>query len=337
MPKQHSALMPWLAIAAFVSLMFWRPVQAQSILIIHSYSPELTWVKEINAGLLNHLSGKYDLAFHYMYTKQVPESQFPAKRDEALEAFRLLKPDIVIACDDNALRLTAEQITRTTPLVFCGINGSIRRDYPEIAASRNLTGVLERPLIKRLIIEMNRATGMNARKSLVLLGKSPTANAFVTNDLNSETEFNVSPSHTVDVLQVGSFEDWQQAILSSKNQGYDFIVAGGHFALRDKGGDKMNIELLNSWLGANAPIPVFTGHSQAIGSGKAIGGMVVDGELMGADTAQLAEKVLSQTQTARTIPFVTQTRGRFIFSTSGLAKWKLNLHTDYASQATLVP
>ncbi len=315
------------------------PVDAKTpqVLIIHSYHEGLTWVQEINLGLARTLQSVNDLSYHYLDTKRIPRDQFADKAKTALGFYKALKPDVVVLCDDNALDLLGETIARDTPIVFCGINGSIRDDYPELIGLANVTGVLERPLIQRTVIEMSLATGINATNALILLGDSPTARAFYKNDLKSQDYLKIGSRLNIYVKRAASFSEWQQVVMESRLQGYDFIVAAGFYALQDDNSKPVHVDMVHEWLHEHASIPVFSTHSQSIGEHKAAGGMVVSGVLMGQDAGQMVLQVLEKDFPERRIPFITQSKGELIFSKSALRRWNLSLKPEYFKRSVIVP
>jgi len=297
----------------------------------------LSWVKDITAGLSAELSKGYKLHVHHMDTKRISAEQFQFAADRTIGIYENISPDIVVLCDDNALRLVGSLIAEKTPVVFCGINGDIRTDYPWIADVTKVTGVLERPLIQRTIIESNKALNMNARKAIVVLGASPTANAFFYKDLKSKLSFNLTQELTADVKRETVYQSWQQRILSSRADGYDILLVAGFYAMRKANNELVDIDEINGWLDKNSPIPSFTIHEQSIKNDGVIGGMVVNGLFMGRDAGRLVKQVMENDAIPRQIPFVTQNTGQLIFSESGLAKWNLNLNPLYNKSAKLVP
>ena len=322
----------------FLSFTFWSVLcWSENVLIIHSYHDKLVWVQEINAGLGAELSGRVGLRFHYMDTKRIPPSEFSMASERALEVVDEAQANVVVICDDNALRLLGLQVSQRSPLVFCGINGAIRSNYPELAQSTQITGVLERPLIQRTAIEMNRSLGLESKSALVLLGNSTTAKAFYENDLHSKSRIQVNKNFALDVKQVATYAQFQELILSSKAEGFDFVLAAGFYAMRDDSDKKLDVAVLEQWLNERSPLPVFTVHGQSVGAGKLVGGMAIDGESMGHEAGLLVKQILDTGVLPRSIPFVTKNRGKFIFSRHELERWGLTLSPDYQNIAIMVP
>ncbi len=113
------------------------------VLVVMSYEEDFPWCREIREGIEPVLKNTCEITYFYMETKK----NFNAgsqKAKEAFELFQQLKPDGVIAADDDAqamLVLPYLKDTSKTPVVFCGVNAEPEKyGYP----ASNITGVLER-------------------------------------------------------------------------------------------------------------------------------------------------------------------------------------------------
>ncbi len=295
------------------------------VLIIHSYSRKarLEWVNEMTKGVRTILKAPQYSFFEFeMYTKSIPQHEFEKKADEALAYYHTVKPNIVIISDDNGLNLMVPRIGKKIPIVFMGINANIRRSYPWLLEYKNVTGILERPMIKLTIIKMLKSVNLDVKKVLILLGDSPTAQAFFQNDLFGNTEFNLKNIHS-EVRMTGKIEDWKKEVLNSKRNGFDILLVAGNLAMRDKTGNHIKPEKIAEWVSENSPVPVFTVHENQIGKNQLIGGMVVSGEVMGEDAARLVKEILEKKKSPGSIYYKTQKMGRLIFSKSQLARWNL--------------
>jgi len=304
----------------------------EKILIIHSYNPDISWVQDQTSGIKSILSNKYEYYEFYMNTKQIPKNKFKEKADEALQYYKRIKPNLVITTDDNALKLVGQQISKNTPLVFGGVNGHIRNDYPWILKNLKVTGVLERPLIKRSIFELKK--GFNIKgKVLILLGVSPTAKAFYDDEMKENGEFkNMIES---DIFISGNFEEWKKVILSSKEKGYSMLMIAGNQAMHDSNKKHINANYISQWISSNSPIPPFTIHSDQIGKNLLIGGTIINGVSMGKDTGRVAKYMLNQkSHTNNRIQINRQIE--FKFSNTELEKWKLANTSSFRNQITLI-
>lgn len=112
-------------------------------LYVSSYHSGYEWNDGIESGLQTSIHGRCRLERFYMDTKRNKSPDFA--KAQALKAKKLIetqKPDVVIACDDNAsIYLVMPYLKNTdVPVVFCGINWTIKPygyPYP------NVTGMIE--------------------------------------------------------------------------------------------------------------------------------------------------------------------------------------------------
>jgi ABC-type uncharacterized transport system substrate-binding protein len=149
-------------------------------------------------------------------------------RRQGLEAKRLietLKPDVVIAADDNASRFLVKPYFKDSPIpfVFCGVNWTVAEyGYPY----RNVTGMIEVAPIKPLLSAI--------RDTL----KSVKTAVYLSSDV--ETEY-VDSRHYQDILAeegitmqrvlVKKLADWKKAYAAA--QSADFIILGNDAGIAD--------------------------------------------------------------------------------------------------------
>lgn len=128
------------------------------ILVISSYHPEYLWDRSYNASLEAHLGSNHRISHFYMDTKRRSPDDFDQIAEQALAFYRQTKPDLVVLGDDNAINYLAREIaTLGTPVVFLGMNENPR--HKGLVGHPKITGVLERPLLKRNINEMSQLMG----------------------------------------------------------------------------------------------------------------------------------------------------------------------------------
>lgn len=306
------------------------------VLVIHSYHADSVWVQGINQGLNEAFDNHLTTYHHYMNTKRTPPSEHQHAADKAWQAFIYHKPDLVIVCDDNALGMLGQKISDQVPVVFCGINGNIREDYPWAMDGREITGVMERPVIRRTAFLVNKATGLNASKALILLGKSTTAQAFRKHDLGPEHHTLIWEGLDAEVRVPENLESFQQHVLGSKDEKFNFMLIAGHQSLLDQSGKVAPLDDVNAWISQNAPIPPFTVHLNSIGPGKLIGGVSLFGDLMGRETGTLVMQMLKTGKKANEFPIVYYDQGRIIMSEKELKRWGLSIQQSVADNVVLV-
>ena len=336
--RSTNGFVKWPMYLLLMAVMATLPVMAEErrVLVIHSYNQELFWVREVSRGIESILGPEAHLEFYYLDTKRLSPKLFELAAGRALAAYRSLQPDLVILVDDNALTLLGETIAVETPVVFCGINGDLRSKYQWVVNHPNVTGVLERPMIRRTIVESMKAMGVEVERVMVLLGQSPTAEAFFATDLNGQSRIAIGQGLQADVYKSGRLSDWQNWLDQSVDMGYGLILAAAFQTVADDQGQPLGGDKLSRWLSQASPIPVITVHEEFISLQALMGGMVIDGDKMGVDAAVMARAILNDGQSPGAIPIEYENRGTLIFSRKQLEKWHLAITPRYKGQVKLL-
>jgi len=147
-------------IAWFVGLfVFSGLLQAKECVYINSYHAGYAWSDKIETTVKEKLQGTCNLHVFRMDTKRHTSQAFGEQK--ALEAKALIekiKPDVIIASDDNASKYLIAPYYKNSaiPVVFCGINWTAKAyGYPY----DNATGMIEVSPIKALLREARLAVG----------------------------------------------------------------------------------------------------------------------------------------------------------------------------------
>lgn len=145
------------------------------VLAVMSYSPEFPWTLEIMEGIESVLGDKARITWFHMDTKRNLAGGMN-KAEEALALYHKIKPDGVIACDDNAQSMFVVPHLKDkvdTPVAFCGVNGD-PADYGYPAA--NVTGVKERLHLAESVA-FAQQLDPDIRSICYMVKRSPTADA----------------------------------------------------------------------------------------------------------------------------------------------------------------
>lgn len=291
------------------------------ILVINSYHAEYPWVRSHNQAIRDGLGMWADLTFFNMDTKRLPATRYAEQTGKALDLYDKINPKIVILADDNALALLGEPITeRGTPVIYLGINANPRSYSGTVSL---MTGVLERPLLKRSIVFIQDILQGNLNKCLVLFDNGSTARATMDTVFKGKSRVVFGGSAT-DINLVATFAQWKALVLTAKKNGYQAIILGLYHTLVDSMGMHVPAEVVAQWTSANTPVPVFAFWDFAVGKGKAIGGLILAGEPQGREAAKLARRLLAGENPAQIQP-VTAEHGRFLFSKYELTRWGISL------------
>ncbi len=301
--------------------------QKETILLIESYHAEYPWDVSYKKGLQDTLGDKYNLVYFEMDTKRLPVSEYEKRAQMAWNEFKKVNPKLVILGDDNALKyLGPKFVTTTTPVVYLGINSN-PRSY-DMAGHKNITGVLERVLMKHSIVFINKL--LPIKKVLVLFDSGTTAQVVRDEIFHGKESVSIS-NIRVNIKLIDKYTVWEKTVLNAKKQGYDVILVGLYHTIKDDVGKHVDAEKIVEWTSENAPVPPFAFWDFAVGPRKTIGGYVLFGEEQGIKAGELSLKILSGESPANNYPSTVRS-GRFLFSKSQLKKWGVTLPNDIASK-----
>lgn len=304
--------------------------QKKDILVIESYHAEYPWDASYKEGLEEILSDKYNLLYFEMDTKRLPKSEYENRAEMAWNAYKRINPVLVILGDDNALKYVGPKFAKTTiPVVYLGINANPRA-Y-DIVQHQNITGVLERPMLKRSIAYLKEL--LTIKKVLVLFDSGTTAQVVFAETFYGKESVSLN-GIIAEIKLITFYEEWKKTILKAKEQGYDAILVGLYHTITDDTGTHVDDQEILAWTSENSPLPPFAFWDFSVGPGKTIGGHVLFGKEQGINAGEIALKILSGEKYTK-FPKVAE-KGRFLFSKSQLKKWGLTLPDDIASKVEYI-
>ena len=135
-----------IAVLFFVLISFTVAAGAPRVLVVYSYDSEYAWNSALDKSIRETLGNTdCEQRYFYMDTRLRNSEEWKVKAGQmALDLLEDWQPDVVIACDDNAVAYFASKIPESAgvPVVFCGMNNDpASYGYPK----PGVTGVLERP------------------------------------------------------------------------------------------------------------------------------------------------------------------------------------------------
>ncbi|BAJ04106.1 ABC transporter substrate-binding protein [Shewanella violacea] len=304
---------------------------AASILIIESYHKEFAWDESYNRGIKSVVDNDHTFSHFYMNTKILPSEQFADMASLAWQAYLKLKPDLVVLCDDNAIKLLAYKFGQTkVPVVFLGLNAN-PRDYG-LTKLLNFTGVLERPIFKRSIILADQILPKKSNKKiLVVFDNSQTSKASIEPISRNFKSINIGKVK-VDFQLIDDFVKWQQVINNAKESGYDALFIGLYHTLVDAEKQHVSPNEVILWTQKHAPLPHFGFWNFSIGARGNVGGYVLDGYLHGQLAGKLISKILKG-ENPNDLAYEFDRQGRYLFSLEGLKRWRLELPKKVNAQS----
>ena len=295
--------------------------RASHILVIESYHDSFQWDIEYKKGLTDLLAEQHSFSYFQMDTKRLPEHKHQQRIALAWQAYLTEKPDIVVLGDDNALKYLGPLLKKTTtPVVYLGINNN-PRNYA-INDATNITGILERPLLKRSVL-LAKEIVKNMKKALVLLDSGTTSNASLQTEFKNQSIMNIG-GIKVEVALIERYSLWQQKVLSARASGFDVIFIGLFQTIRDTDGKHVKADEILAWTAKKSPVPLFGFWAYAIGKNKASGGLVLEGYQQGIAAALIVKEILAGKKISEIRPRVAE-KGRYIFSRSEVAKHQLRI------------
>jgi len=302
----------------------------QTILLIESYQADYSWDVSYKKGIQDVLGSAYRLETVQMDTKRLPPEEHQSKADEAWAAYQRLNPSLVFLGDDAALKFLGPRFAETTtPVVYLGINANPRNYLPK--GAKNITGVLERPLYVRSILELKQILPL--KKVLVLFDTDRTSEVILSEVFEGKSEFTTAQVRG-DIRLVKGWGEWQQQVLNAKGQ-YDALLVGLYQTIVDSEGHHLPDSEVLAWTSANAPIPLFGFWDFSVGAEKTIGGLVLSGEEHGRLAAEMALAIFAGKQPAHLPPETTRS-GELLFSRKQLEKYQLTLPPEMAANAKFV-
>lgn len=316
-------------------LLFSLPsIAKQKIVVIESYHSGFSWDESYKKGIQSVLKDDFDIFHFQMDTKRIPEYAFEEQANKAWDFYQQVEPDLVILGDDNALKYLGVRFSKTEiPVIYLGINNN-PRNY-NIHQSKNISGVLERPLIKRAIPSMTQLLPQKVRRVLVLFDNSPTSHIVLQEVFSARTQMTISAIE-VQIRLIGDWETWQKTVQSAADEQYDAIFFGLYQTIKDSSGKHIPASQVIDWSGKNTPIAPFALWDFSVGAGKAIGGLVLFGYEQGKLAAQMAKEVLLTGKQPYQLGPKTAEKGRYLFSRQALQKYGLTLPEKIAKKATLI-
>lgn len=307
--------------------------QKKTILIIESYHKEYQWDHDYLNGIMQTLGNGYTYEFFEMDTKRLPKSQNKLQADRAWKKYQELNPVLVFLGDDNALKFLGPRFVKTTtPVVYLGINNNPMAYIPR--RTKNITGVLERPLYKRSVLILRKIFQKKLQKVLFLFDESQTSQALLKESLQQKSTFKVVGVQT-DLKLVRYWHKWQEVVLNAKKNNYDAIIVGLYFTLVDEAGKSVDSDRVIRWTSKNIPVKSFAFWDFAVGKEKTIGGLVTHGKRQGELAGQIAQRILTGTEPAKIYP-IRSDGGRLLFSKSKLKEYKIVLPLNIRQSATYI-
>jgi ABC-type uncharacterized transport system substrate-binding protein len=231
-----STLLLIFVIVATILFSFTRP----RIMIVHSYSPEHPWVRDVNKSLKDFIQrwANYSVSWHYLRADHATDHDWLRKAQVgAMRAIAQVSPDILVALDDPAQAWVAREYLRHPhmQIVVAGVDAPFSvygydkaTNVYGIAARKPLAVVVE----MLQVIEAKRApSGRRARLAYVS-DASPGA----LKERPYLDDFDWQPFRYSGSYVAHNYDEWQ-TLISTLGRQNDYILVANYRSLRRSASD----------------------------------------------------------------------------------------------------
>ncbi len=196
----------------------------KKVLLVDSYHEGYPWSDGIVAGAKSILGDKAELQIFRMDTKNNPGEDFKKAAGEKAKAqIDSYKPDVVIACDDNASKYLVVPFLKDKdlPVVFCGINWDASGyGFP----CDNVTGMIEVSVAPQMAQTLEKFAKGNRLAFLGVDNETSRKEAE-----NTQTKLGLKFTEQV---FAATFEDWKKAFLDLQSK-VDIIFIENNAGIKD--------------------------------------------------------------------------------------------------------
>lgn len=303
-----------------------------SVMLVDSYHAGYAWSQAWRSSLMASLGGKVRFLYAELDSKRQSRDTLEPRAAQILVQIQRLQPDLVLVADDAALRFVGARLAGSkTPVVYLGINQNPRHYLQEHAA--NVTGVLERPLIRRNINLMRQLVpGM---QRVLLLFDNDLTSEVIQEELFGRASSLQDGAVQIDLVRAIDYADWQRQVSQARGR-YQAIWTGLYQTLRDANGKPVPDSDVIAWTAANSKLPLFAFWDFAIGPEKAVGGLVLSGRDQGRLAAGLVQQILFQQRSPGSLFPLNGGNGQLLFSRGALQRSGLSLPSAWAGQVRLI-
>ncbi|WP_167730167.1 ABC transporter substrate binding protein [Terasakiella sp. SH-1] len=248
----------------FILFVLWLNMSRPTVLILHSYSTDYIWTREINVGLERILEQEswLDIRYHYMGTKKKGGKNFKHRAGVAArKAIDDMQPDVLIAIDDNAQKLAAKHYINDPKMkiVFAGVNGC-QESYGYREAT-NATGILECKPVDAVeeLVKMLFADHFKDKLPKAVFASDTSFSASIDAKFLTDNQWTALDFQSP--IAFDTFEAWQSYVRTVDNTA-DLLLVGAYRKMYRNDEDKANERKfvtsteVGSWTEANSPIPV---------------------------------------------------------------------------------
>lgn len=336
MAEKGNVMKRIICLAYLISMAWWSVgLTEDRILVVHSYHETYDWVAEIDKAIKAELkTGDVDCRFFYMDTKRKPTEAWKIQSaKKAKQLVRKIKPQVVIAADDNAQGYFVREYVNNSPIqfVFCGVNDKPEKyGYP----ADNVTGILEREYTAQTFSVL-KTLMPNVQKVAVVIDNSTTAQAIRPRILSQISTLGQKIS-LGGYFSPETFSAWKKEIITlNQTPEIDALLIPLYHTVRQDGkATSVASKQVLNWTIAHFDKPVVGLWPFIIKDGGLLA-VTVNPHEHGRVAAQMAKKILSGTKTAD-IPIQVNQEGYVIVNLKGKEHYAFDPSVDIDQIADLV-
>ena len=324
--KYH--LYSWI-LAAFLGLGALAASAAEfKVLVVMSYEVDNPWVKEIRAGVESVLGPMSDIVYFYLNTK-VDRNGGPRRAQEAYDLYRHLKPQGVIAADDDAQAMFVVPFLREkvgTPVMFNGVNATPEQyGFP----ASNVSGVLERAHVRESLAFIKQLLP-TVQRACFITNDVPAGRALQTQVEEEQATYPVKivafhlVKHADDIVALGD----------TLRAACDTLFIDSLEGILDPESRPMNNTQAIELMGRVYPGPILGGNRYQVEQG-AWAAVVKTGQEQGETSADMLLRAMRGTPVAE-IPLTKNSRGQRVINVTAIEAHEIPLRPTVLRGATLV-
>ncbi|MDG3085778.1 ABC transporter substrate binding protein [Vibrio hannami] len=322
-----------LSLVACFSLVVAPILYANNIAIIDSYHQGYAWADSERKGFEEHVDPGSQLTYFEMDTKRIEQSEFLTRANQIWEKIQVIKPDLIVTMDDNALKYFGSRITHTEiGLVFMGVENDPRTYFNDHKIPDNVAGIREKPLVKQSILLISQLAPVRNKRFLLMMDEGTTAKSVSSRLLAGRESITIADIE-LEIFTTNSYNEWQDKVRAISTSEYDALIIASYASLKDSDKEHIPAFVTTEWTSQHSRVPLFTYWKDAVGKGRAIGGLAISGYEHGANAAQMVNAILNTGE----LPHIeVQQQGEFILSESELSRWGIELPHFIRSRSTIV-
>ncbi len=293
-----------------------------SVLVVHSYHPELEWTANINEAILEQLQrarSNIEVQVEYLDAKRYSEQPYFDQVLKELYRYKLKgrRYDAVLVSDNRAFDFVLgirRELLPDVPVVFCGVNNFA----PEMRrGQRNITGVAEQPAFAETLQTAFRLHP--GTREVVVVGSTQAT----TGRLNQQL-LQALPGRMSQELRFTFWNDVPLEELQNRLQRLDddsLVLLSS--LVRSASGRALSFAESSAALRDVCPVPIYGFWDFFLDHGI-VGGKLISAAEQGRQAAELLLRILGGIP-ADDLPVITAAANRYMFDHHELARFGISL------------